>query len=800
MKVCLIENALLILLTMLLCNAEAQTKDGLPGRSAPGSVHSVDDRQLLKGNSPFRDAVKVWNFADDAGIKVNGAAKVGVKLKGEDKMASLERGGDGYAAVFNGGWLVTDPGVKVTGKQMTLLVRAWSSTKNWKGTLLARNAASDNYANLLYNSSLNLKNIGFRELTRLKDSNSIEFLWQTDPLIKQASTGFLSDGENNPYKLSRDSLGRNKTWTQQLFPELYPDLREGLLRVAAPVDLVGTEDWHDIIVRFTGPKLEMFVDGVLVDEEYPHGELRHFAAPFLIGAGMHNGVAAPDFRGRIDHMAIWDRALADSEIAVLSGGQEHIAMRTAEINGKEGINPQYWRPEGYNAFFGDPMPFFHDSIFHLFYLSDRKHHGMKWGAGAHSWGHMASGDLSHWKIHPRAIDLTEQTENSLGTGNLVFHNGRYYLYWVNHGRRLVYSDAADHQFSDNIYMATSIDGIHFEKQADPVVRINYLNSGDVNPFVWQASSGDRFYMYISGTPEHGNWYFESVDLRNWEPVKIPALDKIHAACCSYYPWKGGFYWFDWNRGYRKFLEPVEDPGTKLPEFIPITDAWAVPQAAPFTGNRMLMIGFTLPVTVYGSQALIRELVQKPDGTLGLKWPAELIPSSGMPLPLKIQHSRGDVSGDASSLRLSAGEQQSRATCFVEHLPNNMRITMRIVPEPGSSGFGVCVRGQGDYTSGKELCFEPDKKRFRYAIAPDGSDPEPRFSGSSPATLANVTCLDQSFDLDIIVKDDFVDVCIDHQYTLFHQRPEDYARGDRLFFFVRKGSVKFEAISVRPLTE
>ena len=390
------KKGILILIIILTCDAKAQKKNS---------------------SFPFKDAVKVWNFADGTGLKVNGAAKIGVKMEGKENAASLGRGGDGYVAEFNGGWLATDSGVSITGKQMTLLVRARSFENTWKGTLLAR-ASGESYANLLYGSSLDLRKLGYRERERMKDGRSIEYLWQTDPLTEQATAAFLSDSEDNPYKLSRDSLGRNKTWTQQLFPQLYPDLRDGVLKVAAPVELIGPGGWHDILVRFTGPKLELFIDGVLIDEEDPHGELRHFKSPFLFGAGIRNGVVNPDFRGQVDHIAVWDRALSDSEIAVLSGGTKGVARRRIGIAVNTLNIPQYWRPEGYNAFFGDPIPFFHDSTFHLFYLLDRKHHSLKWGVGAHGWGHTSSQDLIHWTTHPRAIDITEQTENSLGTGNV----------------------------------------------------------------------------------------------------------------------------------------------------------------------------------------------------------------------------------------------------------------------------------------------------------------------------------------------------------------------------------------------
>ena len=408
----------------------------------------------------------------------------------------MKRGGDGLVAEFNGGYFVADSEVKVTGKQMTLLMRARDPSGKWRGALLARRAADDPHTNLLYGSQLDLKKLGFRESARMKDGRSIEFLWRTGPLAEQVIPEFLSSREDNPYRLGKGY----DTWTKQVAPELYPDLLAGVLKVAVPVELIGPDGWHDVLIRFNGPKLELFLDGVLVDQEFPHGELRHFESPFLIGAGIHDGVVTFDFRGQIDHLAIWDRTLSDSEIAALSGGQEQIAKRRAAIEGQPVQVPQYWRPEGYNAFVGDPMAFFHDGTFHFFYLFDRKHHRQKWGAGGHPWGHVSSRDLVHWEHHPRALDITEQTENALGTGQFLFHDGKYSLYWINHGRRLPFADAPDYRLADNIYVATSTDGVHFKKQAEPWVRIDYRSGGDINPIVWRAASGNRYYMYIMGAP------------------------------------------------------------------------------------------------------------------------------------------------------------------------------------------------------------------------------------------------------------------------------------------------------------
>ena len=65
---------------------------------------------------------------------------------------------------------------------------------------------------------------------------------------------------------------------------------------------------------------------------------------------------------------------------------------------------QYFKPEG-DSFVGDCMPFFHDGVFHLYYLLDRGHHRERGGLGGHQWAHASSRDLVHWEHHPLAIGI-----------------------------------------------------------------------------------------------------------------------------------------------------------------------------------------------------------------------------------------------------------------------------------------------------------------------------------------------------------------------------------------------------------
>ena len=85
---------------------------------------------------------------------------------------------------------------------------------------------------------------------------------------------------------------------------------------------------------------------------------------------------------------------------------------------------QYWKPEG--AFFvGDCIPFWHDGVYHLFYLLDENHHQGLSGMGGHQWAHVTTSDLVHWHHHPLALAIDDDFERSICTGTPFFHDGRY---------------------------------------------------------------------------------------------------------------------------------------------------------------------------------------------------------------------------------------------------------------------------------------------------------------------------------------------------------------------------------------
>jgi len=685
--------------------------------------------------TPFADAVAVWHMSelnDTAGknsrLTLYGDVKVGIELTGVERNASIKRGGDGYLAEFQGGYLSAGQGAEgelnFEGKELSLCIRLKDASGNWNTPLFAKHGGSKK---LVYN------------------------LFSAD-LGSGMVLGF----------------------------ELGTDWNERPLQVSVPIALISPTDWHDVVVRYTGPKLELFVDGVLVDEEWPIGSMRQGnLEPCLIGAESCNGEVKTGFQGMIDHLALWDRALLDDEIEFLSGGKQEIASREVEILGESSPIKQYWRPRGHNTSVGDCMPFFHDGTFHLFYLFDRRHHQSKWGLGAHQWAHASTTDLIHWEHHPMAIPINEEWESSICTGSVFYHEGTYYAFYATR-----MPDRTQH-----LGLAISTDGIHFKKTepnpfASPEEGYDPMHYRD--PEVFQDKTTGLFHMLVTArlTDDRDGCLAQLVsnDMRTWELVEPFVIPGRVTDCPHHFEWNGWYYLVQTRyKMSRNPLGPWSTP--KVDAF----DKMPVPKTAPFKGNRRIYASW-LPDGGWGGNVVFREMIQHNDGTLGTKFPAEMIPQSGNPLDLLFKGLTKGVTGDGKTICINATE--SFETGMLTGIPKNIRITLQAKPKPDSSYFGLCVKGTGNYQQGCELRFEPCKQRVQFGAPKNGSMGE-----ESDYAIHYVEGLDSLFTLDIVLKDDIIDLCVDNRRTIIG-RYKGY--GDRIFFFAKNANVTFDFVEIRPL--
>ena len=186
-----------------------------------------------------------------------------VELKGAEREASIKRGGNGYVAEFHRGYLVAgqnaDRNLSLTGKEMTLCIRMRDSLGKWDMPLFGRYDGDDPLSGILYGVDVDTKPFllnspyylfaekGEEQATRGSKA-LLEFRWRTEPLDRVIER-FKNREDDDP---------------------IVSDARNGVLPLRVPVELIGPTDWHDVVVRFNGPNLEMFVDGVLVDEDWPY--------------------------------------------------------------------------------------------------------------------------------------------------------------------------------------------------------------------------------------------------------------------------------------------------------------------------------------------------------------------------------------------------------------------------------------------------------------------------------------------------------------------------------------------------
>ena len=332
----------------------------------------------------FKTAVAVWHMADlkDAvgknGLTVVGNVTVGKKLDGKDLEESLACGNDGVVAQFDGGYLDAGQGadgaLNLTGSALTVSVRLRNPSGSWELPLFSKHGGHDRLVYNLYSLS---SEIGFE-------------------------------------------LGTQGA---------------GLSRTTVPVARIGANEWHTIICRYDGTRLQMFVDGVLMDEASPTGPLREGnTVPCLIGAESVGGNIKTGWNGQMDHVAIWKRALSDGEIERLSGGAKRIAalkiayskeppvLPPAADLYQEKHRPQFhvtarqWtvrkmnpgmREEGWINDVNGLI--YHQGQYHLF--------AQRW---ARCWLHLVSKDLVHWTELQPAFWDDKRFGTGVQSGTIVF--------------------------------------------------------------------------------------------------------------------------------------------------------------------------------------------------------------------------------------------------------------------------------------------------------------------------------------------------------------------------------------------
>lgn len=549
---------------------------------------------------------------------------------------------------------------------------------------------------------------------------------------------------------------------------------KGLLFLCAPGFMIPRGQDFTLELRYDGIVLSLYLENVLVDEDWPYGEI---PAP-------HGPVETRDAGGfRV-------------RIIEANAGQPHPSpAQVDKILGPDRPFGQYWAPRGHNTSAGDVMLCFDEKRLHVVYLNDRRNHGSRWCNGACSFEHVSTGDLKNWETHPPFFSLQSQAETAVGTGCMIFHEGKYYA-WGNYLSERM-GETAIKVFPNGLYRATSTDGLHFVRDSSgPDLK------PPCEPGIWFEKETGIFHLVRAGQR------MESRDLKNWQVADaalLPPPAGIHnpnnlptVECYTVFQWNGWFYALGGRTGFwmaRDIRGPFW-PGAdgKTPSLSPrwdIYDGLMVPQMAVVWDNRCILCGWVVDEW-WGGNIVFRELIQYEDGTLGLTWVPELQPRHAQLQALPETDSQ-------VSRTLEAQEESFQWKSF--HLPReDFFLKLRLRPSSGTQAFGINLQSAPGYSGGAELRFEPGSAAMQWGTEGDGCLAKPAKNPREWAidfVVPNVEGL-HDVTVELYVRGTIIDACINGNRTIITRR--HHCSGNLLHIFVKGGSLDFSVPEAAPLID
>ncbi|MBO4414275.1 MAG: hypothetical protein J5830_06185 [Clostridia bacterium] len=376
-----------------------------------------------------------------------------------------------------------------------------------------------------------------------------------------------------------------------------------------------------------------FGDGVAVSARFPYtspfGGLRH--VDYLTLSSERKGKMSLCFGGARLALYAGDELrdeewpvgkppsrlfLKNGSVGIISGcelDEEHVK------NGDDRIfsDVSSFRPEGTDSSCGDCMPFNdpRDGRYRLFFLYDRRHHGSKYGLGAHQWAQISTSDGVTWQTEPMAIGITKQWEGSICTGSVIEHDGIYYAYYA---VRMCDGTPA------KLTCARSTDCRHFEKSGRYFsLTAPYESVSARDPKLFRTDDGIFHMLVTTSVGETGALaHLVSTDLETWEqkePFILAGRDVDQPECSDWFR-IGNIYYLVFSLGgtarYR-FSDNPTGPWTEPEDGGVIVDrTFRVPKAALLCGKTVFS-GFVVdPGYGYGGHIELYEAKQHPDGTLG----------------------------------------------------------------------------------------------------------------------------------------------------------------------------------------
>lgn len=308
---------------------------------------------------------------------------------------------------------------------------------------------------------------------------------------------------------------------------------------------------------------------------------------------------------------------------------------------QQDITADFYSPYHWNAYAGDAMTFFHNGVYHLMYLLDRRHHASR--AGSHSIAHLTTTDLINWYEQVPIMKI-DQPWKTYGTGTMFFKDGKYYMTYGYHSYRYPGTEEKVKPLPDSnnaFPTPLSMKEIMAEGKIPGGASFAYSDDGinftDSGLLIHRAENpsgyceDDKVYLYC-GYGIEGIWEGESLDggfihsPKDFNYHNIPPM-RCSSECPAKFSWNGYNYLAVGFTGYYRTLNPGD---TEYVDAAALGESFyeglGVPMVSKIFDNRYIMAGWINGVG-WGSSIVHRELIQEENGVLGKKWVPELTPKT-----------------------------------------------------------------------------------------------------------------------------------------------------------------------------
>ena len=393
---------------------------------------------------------------------------------------------------------------------------------------------------------------------------------------------------------------------------------------------------------------------------------------------------------------------------------------------------------------GDAIPFYHDGVYHLFYLTSPPDTTRYPDRVRTTWQHARSADLVHWEELPPALVPGEEPQvdaNGCWTGSAIYAEGKYHIF--------SYGYHISAEFPQTICHATSDDSIVWVKDEDSpyiVPDTRYYESIDWrDPYVFYNDEDACYWMLIAARRNEGPEnrrgcvvLYKSQNLRTFEHYGV-LYEPYHTNCpeCPEMYRLGNFWYLSYSRFseraqtlYRFSMSPYGPWRTPQFDGIDCRRFYAAKSLSDKEGHRFYFGWIHDREGASdegwwqwgGDFAIPHEVKSAPDGNLYVSMPENIYHSFGAGFSADFRPHFGNTRSYGNK-SVSINSIGSLSYGFFD-LPAQKEFLFEcnIVPSDCGDYFGITLKTDSDLDKGYLLAFDLAGQRVSLNKLPAPLDP------------------------------------------------------------------------------